>query len=224
MNMQQNIDDYNINFILKRVGYFDNYIYNYKDYMINKNILNPTLINNQIGIMYIIYKDKTEENLSGILYFDFFYDYNDFVKFVEDNIYLKLNVIDIKELKNLSIVIKLWVYKNIFEARQIAAAQKEFDKKLIKFRKVIDKLVEYKVNTSTGKAEYSRFLANLILTKELKPVLHIKVIDTISQEECLQHLLNLLSKKWVGVKAETFKFYFHKAIKGYQDNYEHKDE
>ena len=49
-------------------------------------------------------------------------------------------------------------------------------------------------------------------------------MDTISQEECLQHLLNLLSKKWTGVKADTFKFYFHKAIKGYQDNYEHKDE
>ena len=57
--MQQNIDDYNTNFILKRVGYFDNYIYNYKDYMINKKILNPTLINNQIGIIYVIYKDKT---------------------------------------------------------------------------------------------------------------------------------------------------------------------
>lgn len=104
--MQQNID-YNINFILKRVGYFDNYIYNYKDYIINKKILNPALINNQIGIIYLIYKDKTEENLSGILYFDFFYDYNDFVKFVEDVIYLKLNIIDIKELKNLSIVVKI---------------------------------------------------------------------------------------------------------------------
>jgi hypothetical protein len=38
-------------------------------------------------------------------------------------------------------------------------------------------------------------LVDKILTKELKPVLHIKVKDEEKQQECLKHLLNLMSKK-----------------------------
>lgn len=215
--------DYNIKFSIKHVGYFKNYIYTYKDYLINKNILNPELINNKIGIIYITYKNNVEEHLTGIIYFDFFNDYSDFISFTENIISLKINTLDVKEIKNLLIVIKFWIYKDIFNERLIAAAQKEFDKKLAKFQKVVNKLVEYKINASKGTLEYSRFLAERILTKELKPVLHIKVVDLESQDECLKHLLNLLSKKWVDVKADVFKFYFHKAIKIYQDNYEHND-
>lgn len=215
---------YNINFTIKCVGYFKNYIYSYNDYLINKNILSPELINHQIGILYIGYKNNNdEENLTGIIYFDFFKSYNDFINFVEAQIIIKQSNLNIKEIKNLLIIIKIWIYKDIFNTRQIISAQKEFDKKLIKFQKVVNKLVEYKVNASNGVLEYSRFLAERILTKEFKPVLHIKVKDPEDQEECLKHLLNLLSKKWVGVKTDTFKFYFHKVIKQYQDNYEHND-
>jgi hypothetical protein len=214
---------YNTNYIIKSVGYFNNYIYTYKDYAVNKKILSPALISNQIGILYIIYKNKIEENLSGILYFDFFYDYNNFVDFVDSNISAKLSNIDMKEIKHLLIVIKIWIYEDIYIQRRIDTSQKEFDKKLLKFQKVVNKLVEYKVNTSNGTAEFSRFLANQILTKELKPVLHIKVQDEIEQEDCLSHLLNLLNKKWPGVQAVVFKDFFHKAIKQHQDNFEHKD-
>jgi hypothetical protein len=38
-------------------------------------------------------------------------------------------------------------------------------------------------------------LTEKILTKELKPVLYIKVKDIEAQDECLKHLLNLMSKK-----------------------------
>lgn len=216
--------NYNINFTIKCVGYFKNYIYTYNDYLINKNILNIELINHQIGILYVAYKNNNdEESLTGIIYFDFFNNYNDFINFVDNQIALKKNKLNVKEIKNLLIVIKMWNYRDIFNTRQILSAQKEFDKKLLKFQKVVDKLVDYKINASNNVLEYSRFLAERILTKELKPVLHIKVKDLESQEECLKHLLNLLSKKWIGVKKDIFKFYFHKAIKEYQDNYEHND-
>lgn len=91
--------DYNIKFSIKHVGYFKNYIYMYKDYLINKNILNPELINNKIGIIYITYKNNVEEHLTGIIYFDFFNDYSDFINFTENIISLKINTLDVKEIK-----------------------------------------------------------------------------------------------------------------------------
>lgn len=215
--------DYNTKYVIKNVGYFKNYIYTYNDYLINNKILNPELIYNQIGILYIIYKDKTETNLTGIIYFDFFNDYNDFITYVENNIKLKIGILSEKEKKNLLIAVKIWIHQEIYIARVKETAMKEFDKKLLKFEKVVNKLVDYKVNSSNGIIEYSRFLADKILVKELKPVLHIKIKDLELQEECLKHLLNLLTKKWIGVKADLFKFYFYKTIKLYQDNYEHND-
>jgi hypothetical protein len=62
-----------------------------------------------------------------------------------------------------------------------------------------------------------------VLTKELKPVLCIKVIEESQQEECLRHLLNLMSKKWLNVEFDEFRKYLHITIKKYQDNYEHDD-
>jgi F0F1-type ATP synthase delta subunit len=73
------------------------------------------------------------------------------------------------------------------------------------------------VETANNKM-FSRFLSERILTKELKPVLHIKVKDTEKQEECIQHLLNLMSKKWLNVTHDIFKLFFHRAIKVHQDN------
>lgn len=87
------------------------------------------------------------------------------------------------------------MYKEISEQRKKETEQKEFDKKLIKFQKVLDKIIDYKVKTSNNQQEYSRFLTERILTKELKPVLHIKVRDEEMQQDCLKHLLNLMSKK-----------------------------
>jgi ribosome-associated translation inhibitor RaiA len=97
------------------------------------------------------------------------------------------------------------MHKQIAECRKIETAQKEFDKKLTRFQKVLDKLINYKVNVGCYKQEYSRFLTDKILNKELKPVLHIKVKDEEMQQECLKHLLNLMTKKWVGVSYSTFK-------------------
>ena len=172
--------EFNLNFTIKNIGYFKNYIYTYNNYLINKNILSTELINHKIGILYIAYKNNnSEENLTGIIYFDFFKEYNDFINFVDNQIAMKQSKLNVKEIKHLLIVIKIWIYKDLFNERQIIAAQKEFDKKLFKFQKVVNKLVEYKINTSTGVLEYSRFLAELILTKELKPVLHIKIKNMV---------------------------------------------
>jgi hypothetical protein len=121
------------------------------------------------------------------------------------------------------IIIKVWLHQEISERRKVETAQKEFDKKLTKFQKVLDKLIVYKVNVSSNKQEYSRFLTDKILTKELKPVLYLKVQDEENQQKCLKHLLNLMSKKWQGVSYNTFKSWMHKTIKLYQDNYEHND-
>lgn len=98
------------------------------------------------------------------------------------------------------------MHKDISESRIAATALKEFNKKLVKFQKVIDKLVDYKVKVGKGEQEYSRFLTERILSKELKPVLHIKVMDEEDQLECLKHLLNLMSKKWLNVDSATFKY------------------
>jgi hypothetical protein len=87
------------------------------------------------------------------------------------------------------------MFKDITDHRAKVAAQKVFDKKLLKFQKVIDKLIEYKVRVGAGLQEPSKFLIEKILTKELKPVIHIKVIDETKQNDCFSHLLNLILKK-----------------------------
>lgn len=214
--------EYNKNYILKNVGYFHNYIYSYADYIINKNVLEPRLMWYKAGILCFSYK-KTglEENITGLLYFD--NDYNEFLFIIDTHIQQKIKSLEVKELKGLSIIIKIWMFTEITDRRAEIAAQKVFDKKLIKFQKVVDYLVDYKVKVGAGLQLSSKFLLEKILTKELKPVLHIKVEDEIKQTECLSHLLNLMLKKWKGVDHYTFKYYFHKAIKGYQDNFEHND-
>lgn len=99
--------EYNKNYILKNVGYFNNYIYSYSDYEINKNVLVPDLIKYKAGLLCLSYK-KTgfEENITGILYFN---EYEEFVNLIDNEIQLKLKSLslDKKELKGLSIIIKL---------------------------------------------------------------------------------------------------------------------
>jgi hypothetical protein len=131
--------------------------------------------------------------------------------------------LDSKEINGISIIIKVWIYKQIALERKLKREQEEFNKKLIKFQKVLDKLIDYKVRTSNGHQEYSRFLTDKILNKELKPVLNIKVIDDEMQVECIRHVLNLMSKKWPGVTHSNFKYWMHRTIKLYQDNFEHDD-
>lgn len=209
---------YNQNYIIKNVGYFKNYIYKYKDYVLNQNILEPFLLKDKYFIIYISYKNNIEENVSGICFFS---EYSDFIKLVNESLSNKFNNLNIKELNN--IIIKVWMYKEITAFRKAEIEKKEFEKKLLKFQKVIEQLITYKVNVGLGKQEYSRFLIDKILTKELKPVLHIKVMDEEMQAECLKHLLNLMSKKWVGVKFDVFKLWVYKTIQLYQDNYEQND-
>lgn len=211
---------YNKNYILKNVGYFQNYIYKYKNYLINKNILEPFLLENKSYIIYIMYKNGFEENITGICYFT---DYKEFCEILESSLTPRLVVLDPQEIKGLSIIIKVWIYKEIALQRKLKREQEEFDKKLIKFQKVLDKLIDYKVRTSNGQQEYSRFLTDRILTKELKPALHIKVRDEELQADCLKHLLNLMSKKWPGVTFNKFKQWIKHTIQQYQDNYEQDD-
>lgn len=211
---------YNKNYIIKNVGYFQNYVYKYKNYIVNKNILEPFLLENKSYIIYIMYKNGFEENLTGICYFT---NYIEFLKLLECSLNEKIMQLDDKEKNGLSIIIKIWIYKKIALERQIKREQEIFNKKLIRFQKVLEKLIDYKVRTSNGQQEFSRFLADKILTKELKPVLNIKVIDEEQQQECLKHVLNLMSKKWQGIKYDTFKFWIKKTIKLYQDNFEHED-
>lgn len=211
---------YNKNYLLKNVGYFQNYIYKYKNYAVNTNILEPFLLENKSYIIYIMYKNGFQENLTGICYFT---NYIEFLKLLESSLSQKLMQLDRKEINGLSIIIKVWIYKQIALQRQIKRDQEIFNKKLIKFQKVLEKLIDYKVKTNNKQQEYSRFLTDKILNKELKPVLHIKVIDEDMQMECLKHVLNLMSKKWPGITHDTFKYWIKRTIKLYQDNFEHND-
>lgn len=217
---------YNNNFILKKVGYFYNYIYSYNEYIKNKNVLEPSMLTNKAGIIYIYYKktgkikSEYEENITGVLYFD---DYFDLITLIDSHITVKVNNWDLKDLKRLSIIIKIWEFKSIAKYRAKVAAQVVFDKKLIRFQKVINMLTAYKVRIGAGIQLPSKFLIEKVLTKELKPFIHIKIIDEEKQTECFDHLVKLILKKWPGVDAATFKFYLHKTIKLYQDNFEHDD-
>ena len=211
---------YNKNYIIKNVGYFQNYVYKYKNYLVNKNILEPFLLENKSYIIYIKYKNGFEENLTGICYFT---NYIEFLKLLECKLAEKVMLLDNKEINGLFIIIKIWIYKQIALQRQIKRDQEIFNKKLIKFQKVLEKLIDYKVRTNNGQQEFSRFLTDKILTKELKPVLHIKVIDEDMQIECLKHVLNLMSKKWPGITHDKFKYWIKRTIKLYQDNLEHDD-
>lgn len=214
----------NTNYVLKDTGYLRNYIYNYSDYLFNTKVLNREVIKDRTGLLYFNHKTKlvNEFLITSILYFND-KTYNEWVFFMEKIIISKLREFKFtKELKGLKVVLKLWLFRDISNLRAEIKAQEKFDKKLLRFQKVVNKLVDYKVETANNKM-FSRFLSERILTKELKPVLHIKVVDADKQEECLKHLLNLMSKKWHNVTHETFKLFFHRAIKMHQDNWEHKD-
>lgn len=206
---------HNINYVLKNTGYLKNYIYSYSDYIFNTKILNGELIKDRTGLLYLNYKTKLDLLVTSILYFND-KTYNEWV-FLMEKIIIKQQKELIKESKGLKVVLKLWFFRDISNLRAERKAQEKFDKKLLRFQKVVNKLVDYKVETANNKM-FSRFLSERILTKELKPVLHIKVLDTEKQEECLKHLLNLMSKKWINVKHDTFKLFFHRAIKMHQDN------
>ena len=78
---------YNKNYTLKNVGYFQNYIYKYKNYAVNTNILEPFLLENKSYIIYIKYKNGFEENLTGICYFN---NYIEFHKLLESSLSQKL--------------------------------------------------------------------------------------------------------------------------------------
>lgn len=211
---------YNKNYIIKNVGYFQNYVYKYKNYLVNKNILEPFLLENKSYIIYVKYKNGFEENLTGICYFT---NYIEFLKLLECKLSEKVMLLDNKEINGLFVIIKIWIYKQIALQRQIKREQEIFNKKLIRFQKVLEKLIDYKVRTNNGQQEFSRFLTDKILTKELKPVLHIKVIDEDMQIECLKHVLNLMSKKWPGITHDKFKYWIKRTMKLYQDNWEHND-
>lgn len=214
----------NNNYVLKDTGYLKNYIYSYSDYLFNTKVLSREIIKDRIGLLYFNHKTKliSEFMITTILYFND-KTYNEWTLFMEKIITKKLKEFKfIKELKGLQVVLKLWLFRDISNRRAEIKAQEKFDKKLLRFQKVVNKLVDYKVETANNKM-FSRFLSERILIKELKPVLHIKVKDAEKQEECIQHLLNLMSKKWLDVTHDTFKQFFHRAIKVHQDNWEHKD-
>jgi len=197
--MDYNIDnDYNINYILKDIGYFKNYIYKYNDYLSNFKILNPEILKDNIGILYFNHKTKLvkEMHLTSILYFND-KTYNEWLFFINKIIISTIEQLELyKELKNLLVVIKIWLFREKTKILNAIKAKEKFDRKLLRFQTVVKKLIDYKVDTSVNyKLLFSRFLTEKILTKELKPVLHIKVKDEEKQEECLNHLLNLMSKR-----------------------------
>jgi len=216
----------NTNYVLKDTGYLRNYIYSYSDYLFNTKVLNREVIKDRTGLLYFNHKTKLVNELliTSILYFND-KTYNEWVFFMEKIIISKLRELELeftKQLKGLKVILKLWLFRDISNLRAEIKAQEKFDKKLLRFQKVVNKLVDYKVETANNKM-FSRFLSERILTKELKPVLHIKVVDAEKQEECLKHLLNLMSKKWHNVTHDIFKLFFHRAIKMHQDNWEHND-
>lgn len=217
--------DYNINYILKDTGYFKNYIYKYSDFLYNFKLLNPAILKDKAGILYLNHKTKIvrEIHLTGILYFNdkSYYEWLFLIRKIISSTLDTLNYN--KELKNLLVVIKIWLFRDISILRSEIKAQEKFNKKMLRFKKVIDYLVEYKVITSVNYKLFSRFWTEKVLTKDLKPVLHIKVVDEEKQQECIQHLLNLMSLKWENINPKKFKDYIHRAIKVHQDNWEHND-
>lgn len=94
---------YNKNYVIKNIGYFQNYIYKYKDYVINKNVLEPFLLNDKCFIIYISNKDE-EENVTGICNFN---NYLEFIELLDNNINSKLKELNITNIKNVSIIIKI---------------------------------------------------------------------------------------------------------------------
>lgn len=94
---------YNKNYVIKNIGYFQNYIYKYKDYVINKNVLEPLLLNDKCFIIYISNKDE-EENITGICNFN---NYLEFIELLDNNINKKLKELNITNIKNVSIIIKI---------------------------------------------------------------------------------------------------------------------
>jgi hypothetical protein len=89
---------YNKNFVLKNVGYFHNYTYKYKDYLINKNILEPLLLKDKCFIIFITHKNF-EENITGICYFN---NYTEFLNLLNNKI--KINE---KNISNTYIIIQI---------------------------------------------------------------------------------------------------------------------
>lgn len=220
---------YNENVLVKNIGYFQVYTYKYADYIVNKNILNPFIIKNNVGLLCVSKEAKVESNLSGILNFND-YNYNDFIDYVYQQIknqIISFDNLPVKEknkvLRKFVIIIKIWIFKLITKERLRIRAQLLFNKKLLKFQTVINKLIDYKVKVGLKQQQFSRFLTERILTKELKPYIIIKIKDIEKQDLCLNHLLNLMTKKWLNVDPLVFKYYIHKTIKKYQDNYEHDD-
>jgi hypothetical protein len=83
---------YNINYTIKNIGYFQNYIYKYKDFLINKNLLDPFLLKDKSYIIYICLKNGIEYNLTGICYF---IEYIQFISLLNESLNdleLKLNI------------------------------------------------------------------------------------------------------------------------------------
>lgn len=218
---------YNENFVLKIEGYFYSYIYKYSDFISNIKVLNPVMIRDNWGIVYLTHKTKLvkEIHLTNILYFND-RDYKDWIHLLGEVI-LYSNILKFgytKQLNNLLIVFKIWTFRKITEDRIKQSALEKFNRKLIRFQTIVNKLIDYKVTTSANYRKlYSRFLVERILTKELKPVLHIKVEEPEHQDECLLHLLNLMSKKWDNINRDSFKRWFINAIQTHQDNWEHND-
>lgn len=220
-------------FNLEKNGYFFNYILKYKDYKLNYNLndfinfINNNIFvmkNNNCGIIAFRDKNKVETYVTSILYFDT-YTSIELCTLFENIIVNYTQNLTVKELNNLSIVIKVWIYINITVERIEAAAQLQFDKKLDKMRQIIHKIIDYKISCHIGNKEYSRYWVELILNKELKKVLFIKVKDVIRQEECLKHLLNFISKKWAwpNLNFVLFRDIICNIIKKYQDVFDFND-
>jgi hypothetical protein len=104
------MEEYNKNYVIKLVGYFKIYIYKYSDYIMNKNILEPGLIEGRIGIIYLYNRNKTiEHNITSMLLFGNFLSYSNFVSWIDRriNISIEKMKLSVRECKSLLIAIKI---------------------------------------------------------------------------------------------------------------------
>src|SRR6185369_8333631 len=97
--------DYNKNYKFKIYGYMYNYSYTYKHYLLNKNIGNNEILKNkELTVFVYIQKQLILKIMNiGIINYNYFNNYNLFIKYIHNKIskILKLDNILDKDIKEI---------------------------------------------------------------------------------------------------------------------------
>ena len=187
--------DYNKNYKLKIYGYMYNYSYTYNHYLLNKNIGNNEILKNkELTVFVYIQKQLILKIMNiGIINYNYFNNYNLFIKYIHNKIskILKLDNILDKDIKE--IILSVWEFNFLWNKKLKIKEEKEYNKKLKIFYKKLNEIINFKFDLEN----YSNYKLQLLL-KDLKKTLFVKITNTEENlEECTKHLYYLI-KKWKG--------------------------